>query len=317
MSEDFRYTLNSYWLKRKLIFYEILKVFFVNKGVILLILIFFQIFNCINLNYFIDSSEFYYKLYSEKLYGELTFEKNMYLEEEKQRFAVLETEQNKYLEEYNNGMIDERELQYYLQRLEINSDQIDGFNRSYEQYFNLCNLKEKRHNVEYIYITPWKLLFDPEKLTNNLILYAIAFCVLILILSPMGSIENSTGMEKIIQISVVGKKGIWKRKIAISIILSIIVSAITFLPNMIKVIRVYGLEGLNASVYSYVSNSMFLDFITMREYFIVRVGIRFMVVAMVSVGMFFISERSQNRMISVLVGILIFLVPVLILILTL
>ena len=85
-------------------------------------------------DYFIDSSEFYYRSYSERLCGELTDEKDIYLEEERERFAAQETEQERYLARYNRGEIGQVELDYYLGRLEEDAAPQNSFERAYEHF---------------------------------------------------------------------------------------------------------------------------------------------------------------------------------------
>ena len=110
-----------------------------------------------------------------------------------------------------------------------------SFERAYEQYAALCARKEEGTAVQYLYVTPWNLLFWPGSCEG----YAAAvrnrgwrFDPFIL---SCGALEHSTGVEQLIQTSVVGKRGIWRRKFAIGLITSAVVSGITFLP-LVKII---------------------------------------------------------------------------------
>ena len=301
-------------LKRSLLSYEMDKLFRINKGIfVVLFLAVFQLFGGMTADYFIDSSEFYYRSYSDRLCGDLTEEKAAYLEMEKERFAALETEQERYLARYNRGEIGQVELDYYLGRLEEDAAPQNSFERAYEQYAALCARKEEGTAVQYLYVTPWNLLFGPEAVRDTLLLYGIAAGVLILLFSSCGALEHSTGVEQLIQTSVVGKRGIWRRKFAIGLITSAVVSGITFLPHMVKIIRAFGLSGFGVPVSSYVLHPVLPEAFTMGGYLFLRMGIRLAVSAAVMTGMLVLSERSKNRIVAVMLGTLVFLVPVLVL----
>ncbi|MCH1984500.1 hypothetical protein MCG98_18260 [Ruminococcus sp. OA3] len=300
--------------KRSLLSYEMDKLFRINKGIfVMLFLVGFQLVNGITANYFIDSGEFYYRSYSDRLCGELTEEKDAYLEAEKERFAALETEREQYLVKYNHGEINQTELDYYLERLEADAARQNSFERVYEQYTSLRAREEEGAAVQYLYVTPWNLLFGPEAVRGTLLLYGIAAGVLILLFSSCGALEYSTGVEQLIQTSVVGKRGIWRRKFAIGLITSAVVSGITFLPQMVRIIRVFGLSGFDAPVSSYIPHSVLPEALTMGSYFIMHIVIRLIMMEAVMTGMLFLSERSKNRIVAIILGTLVFLVPVLIL----
>ena len=135
-------------------------------------------------DYFIDSSEFYYRSYSDRLCGDLTEEKAAYLEMEKERFAALETEQERYLARYNRGEIGQVELDYYLGRLEEDAAPQNSFERAYEQYAALCARKEGGNCGAVSLCHALESAVWPGSCEGTLLLYGIAAGVLILLFSP-------------------------------------------------------------------------------------------------------------------------------------
>lgn len=65
--------------------------------------------------------------------------------------------------------------------------------------------------VEYIYQTPWTLLFGKNGIRKALVSFGEAFLILILIFSSCGSTEKE-GVQLIIQASPAGKREFPKQK---------------------------------------------------------------------------------------------------------
>lgn len=294
-----------------LLFYEIYKVFVVNKGaLILVIFLCVQILVLSNNPYFIDSNEFYYREYSEQLYGKVSTEKTNFIQKEEQYFASLDDERELLQHRYANGEIDETEISFFLQRLEVNPARVNSFQKAQKQYNKLVQYENAGTDVEYIYQTPWILLFGEDGIRKAIISLGEAFIILILIFSSCGSTEKE-GIQLIIHASSVGKKGVMIKKICICIVTSIITTGIAFSPEFINIIKTYGLNGLYASSSSFLLSAGNVMKCNMAVYLISRIVLRILIVTLAGLIILEISQKTKNRILTILLGLILLIIPVL------
>ena len=171
--------------------------------------------------------------------------------------------------------------------------------------------------VEYIYQTPWTLLFGKNGIRKALVSFGEAFLILILMFSSCGSTEKE-GVQLIIQASPAGKRGVITRKIYICIVTSIITAGLAFFPEFVNIIKTYGLNDFNApscSFFSFGCNAI-KSSMNMGTYLISQIVLR--ILSVIIAGLIFvgISQKTKSRILTILLGlILLLLLPVLFVIL--
>lgn len=294
--------------------YEFYKQAIIGRGAIL-----FAVFLCVQAflffssNYFITSDEFYYRSYSEVLNGKFSDEKEQYLAEETDRFAKIEEEQMAIIQRYNNGEIDAMKQAFLLDQISFNRTQFNALNNVICQYETLKDLQDNEGlDIEYVYRTPWEKLLGSDAQTGYALRLEIAFLFLLLILSSSGAIEKTASMDKLIAVSVVGKRGIAFRKLALYLILATFIMLCAFLPEPIKIIHVYGIEGFASPAASYFLKAVFPPGITLGGCLILEYVIFYLSIICMTVITFLISEKIGNRIITMLIGTTIFLIPILV-----
>ncbi len=99
-------------------------------------------------------------------------------------------------------------IQYYLSKLDIDSEQINAFERAYSQYQSLKKIELQGTKIEYVYETPWELLFGKKAMRQFVICYIMFVVVMLLILCSCGANEKITYMNELINISVAGSHSI-------------------------------------------------------------------------------------------------------------
>ena len=88
----------------------------------------------------------------------------------------------------------------------------------------LKDLQEKEGlAVEYVYRTPWKALLEEKAMKKYALQLEIALLTMLLILSSSGAIEKGSSMDKLITVSVTGRKGVLTRKVTLSLLLATLV----------------------------------------------------------------------------------------------
>lgn len=314
-------------VKRRILFFrghhfsllkhESYKLLIMNKGLlILLIFLSIQVFYFEGLVYIIDQEELYYQQYSTILSGELSDEKEMFIQQEQNRFEEAEKEKERLMKSYENGDIDDSYFDYLLAELETNGYEKRGFERAQNQYQILNTMEPRKYPVEYVYQTGWNGLFAQEARRLDLIDYGKAFVVLILGVSAFGSIEKITSMDSIIVISNRGRRTVFGWKVFICICLAIVCAIASFLPRIIAVFQTYGAKGLQAPVRSIIEISWAFDNFSILRFFILHQIKRLFLVAVASIFILTISYKSGNTITTILISTGVLLLPIMILLLS-
>lgn len=301
--------LNSH---RGILFFEWYKIYVINKGwVILFLFVCVQICVFINQTWFIDTNEFYYREYSKQLEGALSEGHWTYVQSEALYFESMDKEQQLIEHAYESGEIDWRQREYYLEKLMDKSDRESAFQRVKKQYEELICCEAEGLSVEYIYRTPWELLFGKEGTIRAIIYMSEIFLVLILLFSSCGSIEKD-GMELLIQASTIGHKTVLRYKTYVCIVTAVIVYLCTYLPEMAGVLSTFGIGNLDAPVSSFLYRDSIGCVMSLGGYMIFRMGIRLLIVISAGLLLLHISQKLRDRIKTILIGTAVLLIPTII-----
>lgn len=279
---------------------------------ILVVLIFIQIFSIGNFNYFVDKEEYYYHSYCSYLSGELTDEKSDYMKAEKIKIADTQSLIDRLNNQYENGEISYSTLQIELYSLSIDENKSNAFHRAYDQYMQLEEISQSGKDVRFVYLTPWEKLITNDALVYDLISLLLLFSALILAFSSSASVEKTTNMDKIITVSPKGFKAVEKRKIIIITLFAFLSAIIVFLPRIAMVIHTYGLTELSAPVQSLPAFSFIPFKIQLTAFFVLLQICRLIIAGIVSVIIYFISKASGNKIITIIISSLFFVIPTII-----
>lgn len=297
---------------RGILFFEWYKIYVINKGwIILFLFICVQICVFINQNWFIDTNEFYYREYSKQLEGALSEEHWTYVQAEALFFNNMDEEQQLIEQAYEAGEIDWRQREYYLEKLMDKSDRESAFQRVKKQYEELNCCEAEGLMVEYIYRTPWELLFGKEGTIRASIYMIEIFVVLILLFSSCGAIEKD-GMELLLQSSAIGQKTVLRYKTYVCLVTVVIVYLCTYLPEMVGIFGTFGIDNLDAPVSSFLYRSSIGRVMSMGGYMILRMGIRLLVAISAGMALLYISHKLRDKIKTILIGTAVLLIPTII-----
>ncbi len=277
--------------------YECYKAFFMWKGIVIL-LAFMLIQTVIYKNYEIinTENEIYYRHYSTILAGEPSNEKDKFIEEEKERFNILNKQLAEYSLKYSDSVSESvTDIQNQLRAQE-------SFERSCEQYESLND------GQSYLYQTAYTRIFGAESYNDNIINFAKLFLVLTLLLSSFFAYEEETGV-KMLQTTSGMLKQINIIKVVIVLFYAIISAVIAFLPKYIAVFNMYG--GLDMSAQA---NSIYLlkslpNIWSVSGIFTVIFIFYTAVAIIASAVISLLSSKTKNSVITLVISLAILLIP--------
>ncbi|WP_066890001.1 hypothetical protein [Clostridium nigeriense] len=229
----------------KITFFETYKLFILNKGIIILLILLFIGLNKIKDNYyFIDINKGVYLNYINKFNGELTEEKEKAILKEKYTFDNYSEIYSDLSKKLKNNEISEEE--YNIQILELDDilKNYLGFSIFFNQYLNIKNTEV---NNKYLLneLSARNLFLNTNTSLNLGILAALA---LIITVNSIFSYDYRNNSIKLIRTTLKGRKDIFKSKFSLNIILSLIVSIFTILPIYFQTKNMLGINYLEANI---------------------------------------------------------------------
>lgn len=278
--------------------HELGKAFFVHKGVVIL-LAFLAVQAVTYKNYEIINTEYevYYRHYSEILEGEPNKEKDKFIAEEKARFIGLSGQLSGYGDS-PDGSVNGIPAEIY--------DSLkpqEAFEDACEQYENL------KEGQSYLYRTPYTKLYGPENTHENLLNFAKMFLVLALLLSSVFAYESETGV-RILQITAGKIKAVSFIKVLIIMFYALVCAVIAFLPKYAAVSLGYGGIEISARANSVMWFEHMPDIWSvggvLAATFIILEASAILASAVISL----ISLKTKNSVITLVISLALFQIPV-------
>ena len=301
---------------------EIHKLIFTAKGFIfILIIIFISVFCCMNSRIKLNDSQktrdAFYLEHGGEDYSYVTnqiAEARQNLNDANETFAIKG-------EQYKNGLIS---LEEYVKEMNVVKycQGVMEQNKEYENKVLYLNEMKEQYGTEGWLISDRSyelVLGKTSKQRENIILIVLIAGIMLLV-SECGMIEKSSGMDKLINASAKGKKWVERRKLIVSLLLSIGLFLFVYVVNYICLKNHNGFYYLDAPLvsFSYVKEYAGIGVFTIeslyklliscsiRQIIWLRLGIRFVFV-LLSMGISFlvsnirIGERKKNRVFSLIV----------------
>ena len=209
-------------------------------GGTLWIIAFFAVFQFMNFEpereYFENDNSIYYKNYAIKFQGEITDATMRAIEEERKRYAEIETELQNILLESPPELAGEISKQYQDKLkphigLEILSSRIQTL----------------RENGGYIvYDTGYRFLtFDPLAKRKELTLAITAGIMLVLALTYLFAGDDRLYMDRVTSVTLYGRRSLYIKKILLGSFVALIIYCLNYLPYFFSILNVYGTAGLS------------------------------------------------------------------------
>ncbi len=237
-----------------------------------------------------DVWEQFYTTYSQKLSGVPTDEKEQFLNAEAERFAQL------------HNQLDQTHDLELREQIEQQLRPEDAFTFSSSQYYSLTG------NQHYVYATGYERLWGGEGRADTLGNSMLMIVVLIATLSGTFAVESENGVN--ILISTAGKRKTTARyKYIHSVILTVALSIIAYLPQYICVYRGYGLPEGNAPANSLTIFSDLPDTVSLNGVLIFTVLAQLAFSLLICFIVLTLSKRLKNTITTVIVASTAMLLP--------
>lgn len=248
-----------------------------------------------------DVQDVYYKYYTNQLEGEITSETDDFIKSEEKRFFDLNNKMNEILQDSNSFSGEMMEIQKQLAPE-------SGFILLKNRYELIKNID----NAKIFYDTGYNRMFGKVGYDDDMKYALITMMLCMFLISPLIANDNKYRMLSIINSTASGRKQYIKRNIIISIDYGLLSSLMWLIGYSFKVYQFYGFSGLDASVQS-ITN--FIDFpinLKLWQYFAVIFILRTVFIILSALLMLWISSKSKNTTIAVLVNFALFVLPIIV-----
>ena len=204
-----------------------------------------------------------------------------------------------------NGEITQEEAERYKEPYNQILSTQEVFLKVYNQYQYIKN----NPKAEFVYDTGYK---DLLRVNKNSFLESDIYIIMVSIMCFTGIfiMEYRTGMIKILNTTPKGKKYTAKNKIKVCILASLIIFAISIVPEIIKIGEIYGFSNITASITSMSEFSNLPTTMSILEYIVIMYMIRFIVFDSIILFILWISFKLKNTTYTILATSSILLIPI-------
>ena len=254
------------------------------------------------------TDEILYKSYINQIEGDYTEEKYAIMEEEAERFEDLYSQLEEYDDELNSGEITQRQYDELIEPVQEELNQENAFNRAYKYVTYIKDLEDENKGI--VYDRGWKYLAGDGTYENEILNGIILMLFIILALAGIISQEDRYNMNALINTSYKKRRSLGD-KIIIMMLVVLFGYLAVYLPELIWVMKGYGLSGEDYSVRSVMLlQNVTLD-CTLKQYFVIVYIVRFLMTAFAAAAAALIGKLVKNQNITIIIAIIIFIMPLL------
>lgn len=273
------------------------KLLFLNGGLAVLLLL--GAVQCLQYQDFAVDNGFFeqaYRSYSHVLSGSPTEEKDDYLSQEAARYAQLQEKAAGTSDDIRREAI-EREMRPMW-----------AFERAEAQYRSLSGTQR------YVYASGYERLYGGEGLHDDLENTALLVFALVLVLSGLFSVEAESGMQ-ILQCSAGKQRNVTRNKLLWTATFLCAAMLIAYLPQLLCVVRGYGLPQLSAQANSLPLFGAMPDFVPFWGVLALTGLARLLVSAMAAALILIFSKKTGSTIAAILLSAGLLLLPLLLVLL--
>ena len=280
-------------------------------GILLLVLIVFQMYSLTGYYFYTDEETFYYQQFSKALCSFAEQEQENYIMQESAKIQERENLIEEYRNLYEQGEISTKELQAYIDVYQVPDAKKNALNHVTEQFAVVKEMKAEGYDTQYIDQTGWERMLGSKGQEENLKYFVLLQIMLIFILSEYHTIDYKNSMHELMCIY---SKGRWMfgYRLLQSLLYALISGCIMIIPHYIRIGMHYELRDLGISVKSIMpfdlgfEMSIFERVVLDIFFWISMLGIHVVFLA-------WISKKTKNKLAVLLLGSIVLILNVLIL----
>lgn len=286
--------------------FEWKKLFFLNKAMaILLLFAAFQIYSVYSQTNFQSSGDYYYQHYMQMLSGPLTEEKEEGLLAEKAEIDKAEKQMNLLNEQRWKGEITTQEFIQRQEQYADTAEKAEDFQRVYDRYLYVKNTP----GAEFLCDSGYERLFGITDAGFSMGNTVLLLCSLSLCLCGIYSVDYKTEMYKVICATRYGMGRTRRAKASVSACAAALTFLLAYVPELIYIGRFYGFAGLDCALVSIPALSWLGGvpvWCGIGLLYLMRFAVTLLIVPIISA----ISLRSKNNIITAVICLLLFAVPI-------
>lgn len=274
----------TYILPKTLSGFEWYKLLIINRGFILFgLLVIISIRFTYSESFYMNSREAAYESYCMKIEGKLLTEKKNYLEQEIEKL------------EKNELFTWERQ---------------EGLEQAYKQYKSLEGREQAGLQVDYFSQTGWERYFGPYGRKKDCQIAGVLTIILLLASFQFVTMENDNQMEQIINTVYNGKKLVYRTKMKVLAVYSILLMVVAFIPYTIRLFTYYQMNNWMSDMGSILLFKEQRGFLKILTFFVIYWICRVIGILSNAIIIYFIQRLTKNRIATLLISFFLLLLPI-------
>lgn len=290
---------------KSLFIFEVYKLLCTNKALLVIILFLcFLGFTYKNQNYNLSFSEAFYKGYMDVLKGDLTKEKEQMLLNIQKEYDEAQIKIDEISELYKKGELTFKETSIAQMPYEDILATRKLFSRIEEKYEYI----KENPEAKFVYDTGYNVLF---RVNNNINEEDISILI-VTVISLLGLfiMEYKTGFIYILNTTIKGRKKTARKKVIASILMCSFIYVISVIPEILSILKMYGMENLSSPIISLTYFHDLSSKITIWEYLILFLFIRYISYMMLVLLIEFIALKLKNIVFAFVITIILLFTPI-------
>lgn len=283
------------YIPKKPFAYGLYKAFVTHRGAFIILLIAaVQIYFAINYTISYNADDLRYHSYCDTLSDMTEEEARQYISDESARF-----------EELHNSLSSADSSSTQKIYDELKAEQ--GFIKAKEQQQYIDTLGSP--NKAMFYQTGWRRLFGADGFNEDMTLALLAALGISFALSPLISYDNRRRLGFLLYTNKYGREKYYGRNLALTVLISFLISAAINVPHFIGVLSLYKTEGAEFSVRCIEEFNGFFD-ISIASYAILLLFLRTVFLVLCGIIVLYISSKCGSTYTALLISLAIFAMPV-------
>lgn len=285
--------------------HETYKILVRNKG--MLFLLFYLVIMLLQITakpVYLSSAEIIYSSYMHNLSGDMDEQKRSDLEEEQESYEEARKQVEKIDQMRENGEIN------ILEANELKGPYIDAMNNEsiFEAVLTRVSYVDSHKGAKMLYDSGYKRLLLSDADESQALIMILVF---VLLFSPVFGAEYKNNTIKIMRTTPLGREQTTKVKLKLTLLLSVILSIMYIIPQLVRIGKSYGFPGLYYPAISIPQYAWMPSWMPVILIIVLHFAIQVLAMAGMALILCLISQKLKNVVFSLLAGAMIFGVPVL------
>lgn len=261
-------------------------------GILLVFLVLIQIISYSDMKAYELESEVWYQHYAEILRGDYSEENAGYLAEVQASFDAVYEQQQEYYAQADRGEISREYASFLASKIAPSNSQEEGFRRAMLQYEYLKTQVEAGKRVQFLSTTGYDYLLDD--ITSDVLDAAKLCFVLAVCFSVYFTMEDTSGMMRLIHPSPVGKRKVMGCKLLVCCGYLLFICAVAFIPRIWGSISIYPIIDGDYCAVSLPQFASLPDGISIMEALALMNGSRLLGVLVLTLAIALLSNRIKS-----------------------